>query len=227
MPVTVAGKRERQAGSMENQKLISLQQYLQLQEVQNQNEEVQHELPSFEAEVFDFSIYQARANEKRDRFVKAKQRAYAILNVVKGLVQDYEIDMARVAADCDREQYVSEYGHDPETQIQDDMRRLCAFADWLGSALDSDDANNLIEACGILRQAAPEEVVETLNYILVSEYDGFRAIKTLIEAGRLTEEAYLENTEAFYQLWNEIAQAALPHSLDAIAALCCDQAVAI
>ncbi len=213
---------------MENGKLIALSQYLQTQK----NEvEVDQDSPTVvfdtDCAVLDFLTFKNKASEKKARLQRAKLRSYSLLNVIKALVADYDIDMKRAAEQCDVEAYVKEYGHTPEVQISHDLRRLNEWVQSLEGALEVAPVRTLLEACNVLREKAAEEVVDTLNYILVSEYFGFQAIKSVLEAARLTEEAYFENTVMFYSLWNAVAEADFPNTLSAVAQLCFEEAVAI
>jgi hypothetical protein len=158
---------------------------------------------------------------------QARNRAYLLLVVIQGLVKDYEIDMGGTLSAEVRDAYFREYGCEPESKIREDVRRLQNFTLGLEAALDSGKANNLLEACNVLRAAGQEEMIATLNEILVSDYSGFQAMKTLIEAGRLSEAAYWEDSDALHQLWDRFAAAPWPHSLAAVASICDEEAIAI
>ncbi len=213
---------------MQNSKnLISFTQYLRLKDFVDVPLEATRELPETGGEVVDFFFYKNRAEEKQARCQRANLRALSILGVIKGLVKDYATHMHQVAENCDYEEYVKQYGHDAKTQIQEDMRRLNDFTAGLEAALVAKQARTLMEAGNVLRKGSSEEIVDTFNYILVSDYFGFQAIKTLVEAARLTEEAYLEDTTCFYSLWNQFSEANFSNSLEAIAVLCFEEAVAI
>lgn len=213
---------------MENGKLIALSQYIQ---TQTRDADTVAEARSFAAnvtgEVYDFQLFRNKAKARQSRFNRAKTRALSILNVIKALVQDYQLDMDRAALECDIEAYQKDYGYLPEVQIADDMRRLTELAECLDAALENKNVHTLMEACDLVRQTASEEVIATLNYILVSEYFGFKAISALVQSTRLNDESYFEDTMLYYQLWSAFEEQQFPNSVAATEHLCFEEAVAI
>jgi len=142
------------------------------------------------------------------------------------VVLDYEVQMLKAASEMDRAAYQTEYQKDPIEQIQYDMHRLGEFAQALQSALEEKGARTLLEACDVLRKEANEELVDTLNYILVSDFFGFKVISSLIQVGVL-QETYQEDAPTCYRLWNELSNAGYEYSVAPIAALCFEEALAM
>jgi len=212
------------------QATISIEQYLSLKQFEeNYSDEASEAIADLfqECRVIDFSQYQRKAKEKRAHQARARERSFVVLNVVKGLVLDYELKMIKSAQEIDLEAYRAQYQQDPLEQIQNDMRRLGDFAQALEWALTEKGASTVIEATGVLRQHATEELVDTLNYILMSDYFGFKAIKDVMECAVLFDGVYSEDTATCCRLWNELSEAGYEYSLNSIASLCLPEAMAM
>ena len=212
---------------MEHGKLIALDQYLQTAYSDDRLSEATRFGTDSAAQIYDFQHYQAREKDRKARERKARDRSLAILEVITANLVDYQEHMNAAAAECDVEAYRQQYGILPEFQIADDVRRLKHFVQCLGGAFDSREVRTLMEAGELLRATAPEEVVDTFNYILTSEYFGFQAISALIQSTHLNDEAYFEDTMLYYKLWRDFAEMNYSHSLAVISQICFEEAIAI
>lgn len=214
-------------GRIEMENMIKIEDFLKLKELVDANTETTPEVETVSAQVVDFGAFRQKTQQKKARRAKAKVQALDMIKVVHGLVRDYEEQMMAVAHQLDPQEWSEKYSTSAFEQIRDDMRRLDAFVNSLQVAVEIHGAATLAEACEMIRKSGNEELVMTLDYLLQSDYLGFQAIRKVLEAVYLNEENHFFNSQSLCETWQQLAAAGFNHSIEPIAALCFQEALAI
>ncbi|MCE9625655.1 MAG: hypothetical protein K8R69_09445 [Deltaproteobacteria bacterium] len=207
--------------------VIKVEDFLKLQELSELNETPVVETETEVADLIDFGAFRQKTQAKKARRAKAKVQAVEMIKIVKGLVYDYEDQMTAIAHEINGAEWSEKHEGTAFDQIRDDMRRLYAFVNTLEVAVEFHGAATLSEACEMIRKGDDSEAIQTLDYILQSEYLGFQAIAKVLQVVYLNEENYFFNSQSLCETYRELETAGFTHSIEPIASACFEEALAI
>jgi len=207
--------------------VITVEDFLKLKELVDANETESVETETESAELIDFGAFRQKTQAKKARRAKAKVQALDMIKIVQGLVYDYEDQMTAIAHEINGAEWSEKYEGTAFDQIRDDMRRLYAFVNTLQVAVEINGAATLAEACEMIRKGDDSEAIQTLDYILQSEYLGFQSIAKVLQVVYLNEENYFFNSQALCETYRALETAGFTHSIEPIASACFEEALAI
>ena len=144
-------------------------------------------------EIVDFQSFKKKTAEKK-RFGQRRQRkVISRLHLMSALIDCYQAEMSKIAAQPKIQKLCSEKGVNAERQITEDVQRLYDLRDALKTSILEKGAKDLEEASHLIRYWAHRETIETLDRVLASDYLGFKRIARLLTP-------YIEDREeGFYK----------------------------
>jgi len=112
---------------------------------------------------------------------KALGQSIFQLKLILARVDIYQAQMERLAQTTSVQEICAEKDIQASQQIQSDVKRLKDLVQALLLGLEEKGAKDLRESSVLLRYWAPAEVVETLDLVLTSDYEGFQKIAQVLD----------------------------------------------
>lgn len=133
-----------------------------------------------DCQIIELSQYRNRKAQQRMREDRPFRKAISQLNLMGALIDVYHQQMLTLSQNPKIQKLCAEKQIQSETQIQQDVQRLYQLRDAIHQSVVEKNANDLFEATQLTRYWASPEIIETLDILLASDYEGFRRLAGLL-----------------------------------------------
>lgn len=133
-----------------------------------------------DCQIIELSQYRNRKAQQRTKEDRRFRKALSQLNLMGALIDVYHQQMLTLSQNPKIQKLCAEKSIRSHQQIEQDVQRLYQLRDAIHQSLVKKNARNLFEATQLTRYWASPEILETLDVLLSSDYEGFRRLANLL-----------------------------------------------